>query len=84
MSREGVLMPTWEGELIRGGFTDGSGTMGNSFHFTVENGELISLAIKCMNDQSEIAMDYECELIASIARSESSHPHFVKGIKVIK
>ena len=32
---EGLLYKTTEGELIRGGLVDGSGSMGTSFHFTI-------------------------------------------------
>ena len=35
LSKYGLFSKTWEGELIRGGLTDGSGVNGTSFHFTI-------------------------------------------------
>jgi len=85
LSREGFFCKTWEGELIRGGITDGSGSMGISFHFTVEadsaRGQiLLNLLHEAMQSQSEVILSYRSEAIVSVCRSESTHPYFITNI----
>lgn len=80
LSKKGLIWKTWEGELIRGGFVDGSGSMGTSFRFTIEDDRLIDLAIECLDKQYEVALDFDVEFISSVSRSESYDPNFVKNI----
>lgn len=84
IAHEGIFSSTWEGELIRGGLTDGSGSIGTSFHFTIEDENIFLLAIQYMESQKEVEIYYRCEFISSCFRSEMGHPYFVTRIKVME
>lgn len=80
LSKEGLFSKTWEGELIRGGLNDGSGSFGNSFHFTIEEDSLAHKAMEYMDADCEVTIYYEREFITALYRSEESSPAFVKQI----
>jgi hypothetical protein len=82
LERVGLLSKTWEGELIRGGFVDGSGSMGSVFHFTIEDEDLSKKALACVDDQSEVILHYRIELFSSLFRSEDLNPRFVEAIEI--
>jgi len=84
LADEGMFYKTTEGELIRGGLVDGSGSMGTSFRFTIEDRKLTEIANEAFESQQEVILFYECEFISSITRSESLEPHFVKDIKIVR
>ena len=84
LAREGVFCETMEGELIRGGIVDGSGSMGTSFKFTIEDSETKIIAYEAFENQQEVIVYYECELITGCWRSECTTPHFVKDIEIIR
>lgn len=80
VAREGYLRKTWEGQLVRGGFTNGSGAMGTApFNFTIESDSLRAIAQHAMESQTEIILSYHKPMFYSPFRSESSG-HFVVGI----
>lgn len=81
---EGVFRTTCEGELIRGGLVDGSGSMGTSFKFTIEDVRLRDIAYHAFENQQEVILSYECELFSFILRSQSCTPHFVKKIEIVR
>lgn len=81
LANEGIFSKTYEGELIRGGITDGSGSFGNSFHFTIEDPQLINIAKDAMEKQHEVVMYYHVEGISSTFRSANMEPHFVIDIQ---
>jgi hypothetical protein len=84
LSQQGLFFKTWEGELIRGGLNDGSGSIGQSFYFTIEQNHLLPTALKAFEEQKEVVMDYHCEFISSITRSENCNPYFVDSIKFVE
>ena len=52
LAQEGVWCKTWEGEIIRGGLSNGSGVNGQSFRFTIEdNPELVEKIKGVMESQ---------------------------------
>lgn len=79
-SKQGMLCKTWEGELIRGGLSDGSGSFGGSLHFTVEDASMASIALDAFEKQYDVIIDYRKEFIHSIARSERADAYFVESI----
>lgn len=81
LSTDGYFVKTCEGELIRGGFSDGSGVMGNVFHFTIEKEELKTIAKEAMESQREVIIEYEVELITSVFRSSECPAHFITNIR---
>src|SRR5882724_7912683 len=57
LSKQGWSRKTWEGQLIRGGMSDGSGSFGTTpFDFTVENEEMSKVVDKYMRDQVEVVI----------------------------
>jgi len=84
LSEDGIISKTCEGELIRGGLIDGSGSLGGSFKFTIENDYLKDAAYTALENHSEVIITYECEFVSSLFRSESMNPHFVKSIKIVR
>jgi hypothetical protein len=84
LADEGLVNKTCEGELIRGGLIDGSGSMGSSFHFVIEDERIKMIAKQAMMNQQEIIMTYKVELISAAWRSEDNHPHFVTDIRLVK
>jgi hypothetical protein len=81
VSKQGLIYKTWEGDLIRGGLTDGSGSFGASTHFTIESDVLANECIFCMENNIEVILYLEAEFISAIWRSESAQPYFLKSIK---
>lgn len=80
LSKSGFVYTTLEGELIRGGFSDGSGSMGGSFHFTIEYTRLKEIAYDALEKQYEVIIFYECPGICSFFRSEHGRSNFVTKI----
>lgn len=73
VAEEGLICMTWEGQIIRGGLTNGSGVSGQAFDFTIENNPVLVEKIQnLMNEQKEIKLKYRSEAI-SFCRSESNH-----------
>jgi hypothetical protein len=82
IAKEGVIIGTWECELIRGGMNSGSGSFGNAFHFTIEDNRLLAIAQEAMRQQSEVKIRYHKEF-ATLARTENDN-YFLDDIEVIK
>lgn len=63
MSHTGVLFKTYEGEIIKGGLTNGSGGFGAPLDFTIkdENKDLISKAYAALNAGQEVTLVYHTE-----------------------
>ena len=82
LSQEGIFNKTWEGELIRGGLTDGSGTLGNTFCFTIEDESLLPIAFEAFENQYEVVLTYTKETFTSFTRSQCDSPAFVTKIQI--
>lgn len=79
----GLMCKTVEVEIIRGGFNAGSGAMGGSLHFTIEDDkELVDLVKKAMLDGSEVEVNYRQEF-ATFCRSDSNGT-FGTNVKLVK
>lgn len=72
-SRQGFVVDTWEGQLIRGGLTNGSGGFGvTPFDFTVEDERLVEAVHKALENQTEVIIHYRVEgVFFSLFRTES-------------
>ena len=67
----GIFCKTIEVEIIRGGFSNGSGTNDQALYFTIENNpDSLDIVKKAMENGSEIKVQYHQEL-ATICRSDS-------------
>jgi hypothetical protein len=84
LSKQGFFVQTWEGQLIRGGMTDGSGTVGmKPFEFTVESDAMAKEVLEAMKNQTEVTITYRIEGLYSVLRTDSSG-HFLTGITPVK
>jgi hypothetical protein len=82
-AKTGVLVKTLECELIRGGMADGSGSMGKSFHFTVENMAFEQLLLEAMDSQKQVKIAYHQEFLSAPWRTETKDASFLDNIKFI-
>lgn len=82
-AKEGIIFGTWEAELIKGGMNEGSGAFGKSFHFTVENSELISRLNYALTNQKEVRITYHKEWLAAFWRCESDN-YFLDNVTYSK
>ena len=78
-AREGIIFKTYECELIRGRMTDGSGSFGKSFHFTVEDKKMIPILEKSLDEQKEVKIKYHQELF-TLFRTETEDNSFLDEI----
>src|SRR5260221_2960693 len=61
LSQEGLFVKTYECELVRGGFSSGSGVNGKSFHFTIENKALVKKIQEAFQNEKEVIIKYHTE-----------------------
>ncbi len=82
LAKTGLFCKTWEGEIIRGGLTDGSGAMGQSFQFTIEDESLVPIIQDAVKHGKEVRIQYRSEAI-TWCRSDSGD-HFLTKVEVVK
>ncbi len=82
LAKQGVIIGTWEGQIIRGGLSGGSGGFGAPFDFTVENPAVLAQLQSAMNAQQEVQIHYHKEAITAPWRCESDN-YFVDSVRVI-
>jgi hypothetical protein len=81
LSKVGVMCKTWEGQLIRGGMSGGSGTIGMvPFDFTIESDAMAKDLEKYMREQTEVSITYNTEFIYGLCRSDSQG-HFLTSVR---
>lgn len=84
LSQQGLFCKTWEGQLIRGGMSGGSGAFGTvPFDFTIENDEMAKKTQEFMQNQTEVVIKYRMEGLYAWCRSES-WGHFLTSIESAK
>ena len=84
LSNGGIFKDTWEGQIIRGGMSSGSGSFGTTpFDFTVENAALVPEIQGYMSNQIEVVIKYRTEFCYSLFRSDS-YGHFLTEIHPAK
>jgi hypothetical protein len=84
LSKVGIICKTWEGQLIRGGMTDGSGTIGTQpFNFTIETDELAQKVTNFMRTQQEVRVTYSQEGVYALCRTESGGA-FLRSIEPLR
>lgn len=75
--KSGAICKTYEAEILRGGINNGTGAMGNSFHFTIEDDALAAQVEAAMNSGREVKITYKTELV-SLCRSDSNNVFLTK------
>jgi hypothetical protein len=78
-ANEGFIFKTYECEIIRGGMADASGAFGKSFHFTVENKDMIPIFEAAMMEQKKVRLDYHQEWVTWL-RTETKDNSFADRI----
>lgn len=82
VAKQGFFCPTWEAQIIRGGFNNGSGASGAAFDFTIEDEALAQKVAKLSDERKEVKLTYRKEAV-SFCRSDS-HNYFLVSIEEIK
>lgn len=74
LSKEGFIWETYEGELIRGGINDATGSNGKSFHFSFGQfrSELTRKASISLSQNKPIVLGYHCERFVAPWRGETN------------
>lgn len=81
LAKQGFLIRTNEAEMIRGGMSDGNGSFGKPFHFTIENEKLLEIVNQALEESKSVKIKYHKELL-TLFRSES-HDYFLDGVEII-
>lgn len=71
LSQEGPICPTWEGQIIRGGISGGTGAFGAPFDFTVPE-HLVGTVRAYMEGGVEVKIHYS-SYSPYLCSSESGH-----------
>lgn len=79
---QGIFCKTIEAEIIRGGFSGGTGASGQSFHFTIESPEMAAKLRVAMDTQQEVKIKYHTEM-ASFCRSDSEST-FLDSFEIVE
>lgn len=83
LSKTGLIYKTWEGQLIRGGMSSGSGGFGvTPYDFTVEDDDMAKKVQECMENQTEVKIKYRIEGVYALSRSDSGG-HFLVSIESV-
>lgn len=82
VAQEGLFCPTWEAQVIRGGFNQGSGASGTAFEFTIESDELAKKVTKLAEERKEVKITYRKEAV-TICSSDSNN-YFLVSIEELK
>jgi hypothetical protein len=80
VAEQGAFCPSYEAEIIRGGFNNGSGVSGQSFHFTIRGEENYKKVKEAMEGQKEVKLTYDSRNFNWCADSD----HFLSNIEVIE
>ena len=86
VSHEGMIpfCKTHEVEIVRGGLSNGSGTLGGAFHFTVNDADLLVKVVDAMEKQQEVKIYYHEEAFLLWTHCEShSDSVFLDKIEVL-
>lgn len=80
LAQQGLFCKTWEGEIVRGGMSNGSGVNGQSYHFTIEGSDAMVEKIKAaMENQTEVKIKYRTEF-GTFCRSDSPSNAFLTSV----
>jgi hypothetical protein len=71
LGKHGMFCPTYEGEIIRGGFNGGSGVNGAALDFTIKSQKLYDRLMIAMENQQEIELHYSKRNLTGICYSDT-------------
>ena len=74
LAKVGVRCPTWEAQLVRGGFSGGSGVAGTiPFDFTIETDVLAEQVRDAMEHSREVRLAYRTDMVRWCASESGNH-----------
>lgn len=83
LNKQGLIRETWEGQLIRGGMNNGSGSFGMvPFEFTIDDDSILQKVKDALDKQTEVKIKYRMEGLYSFFRTDSGG-HFITGIETV-
>lgn len=84
LNQSGVVWSTWEGELLRGGLSQGSGSFGAPFHFTVKaTSGLVEKVRTAMLEQQEVKIRYRLWSNQTPWNGEAESDGYLTSIEVL-
>jgi hypothetical protein len=81
LAEQGPICPTWEGQIIRGGLSDGSGAFGAPFDFTIQDTSLLERVRAYMESGQEVKI-YYYSYEPTFCSSDSGH--FVTRVEPVR
>lgn len=72
LSNKGVLIKTWEGEMVLGG-SGASGNAQNTWSFTVEDPAVVEQVRAAQKNTAVVSLAYKEELFAAPWRGDTKH-----------
>lgn len=82
IAKHGVFCTTYEGEIIRGGFSGGDGANGNSLHFSIKSQKLVNALTKAMENQEEVELSYNHQVFSGPCYANTDY--IATGFKILK
>lgn len=84
VAKQGVVCNTWEGELIRGGMSNGSGGFSTTpLHFTINDNGLLQKTKEALDGQYEVKVRY-VEYFGPMSCASDSSAYFLTSIERLK
>lgn len=82
VAQTGAFCKTYEGTIVRGGLSGGSGAFSQPFDFTIENPSDLRGLTEAMERGDEVRITYRAEM-NTFCRSDSGN-HFLTSARVIR
>jgi hypothetical protein len=72
LSQKGLVLKSWEGEMVLGGISDGSGTFGGTWQFSCRDAALAEKLREVSESGQRVTLEYN-EWLVSPVSIETSH-----------
>jgi len=82
VAQTGMFCQTAEATIIRGGFTDGDGTNGTAFDFSVPDASQVVMLERLMSAQVEVEITYDLRSMSGPCTSAT--PYLLRSIRVLE
>lgn len=84
VNRHGLFCKTWEAQIMRGGFNNGTGASGAAFDFTIGDESQARKLQEYMENQTEIVLHYRSQFLYTLCSTESGGDFLVSAAPVAK
>lgn len=82
INKSGVLCPTDEVEIVRGGLSNGSGAVGGIFDATAEDPAILQKLKDAMEHQREVKITFTSEVF-TLCRSGNHGNNFIRSVELM-